>query len=191
MTRQEAEWSQALMSVRSREEGSESRLFALVYEELRSIARRKMGGERTDHILQTTALVNEAYLRMVGREQQDWEGRRHFLGAAAESMRRILVDQARSRDRLKRGGGWKRAPIDPAAVAIEQDPDLLALDEALDAFSSIDERKSLVVKLRYFVGLSIEEIAEVLQVSPRTVKEDWRVARLWLRREMEKGDTQA
>ena len=191
MTRQEAEWSQALMSVRSREEGSESRLFALVYEELRSIARRKMGGERADHILQTTALVNEAYLRMVGREQQDWEGRRHFLGAAAESMRRILVDQARSRDRLKRGGGWKRAPIDPAAVAIEQDPDLLALDEALDAFSSIDERKSLVVKLRYFVGLSIEEIAEVLQVSPRTVKEDWRVARLWLRREMEKGDTQA
>ena len=191
MTRQEAEWSQALMSVRSREEGSESRLFALVYEELRSIARRKMGGERADHILQTTALVNEAYLRMVGREQQDWEGRRHFLGAAAESMRRILVDQARSRDRLKRGGGWKRAPIDPAAVAIEQDPDLLALDEALDAFSSIDERKSLVVKLRYFVGLSIEEIAEVLQVSPRTVKEDWRIARLWLRREMEKGDTQA
>ena len=191
MTRQEAEWSQALLSVRSQEEGSESRLFALVYEELRSIARRKMGGERADHILQTTALVNEAYLRMVGREQQDWEGRRHFLGAAAESMRRILVDQARSRDRLKRGGGWKRAPIDPAAVAIEQDPDLLALDEALDAFSSIDERKSLVVKLRYFVGLSIEEIAEVLQVSPRTVKEDWRIARLWLRREMEKGDTQA
>ena len=128
---------------------------------------------------------------MVGREKQDWEGRRHFLGAAAESMRRILVDQARSRDRLKRGGGWKRAPIDPASLAIERDPDLLALDDALENFAALDERKSLVVKLRYFVGLSIEEIAEVLQVSPRTVKEDWRIARLWLRREIEKGDTQA
>ena len=191
MTRQEAEWARALTSVRSREAGSESRLFALVYEELRAIAHRKMGGERSGHILQTTALVNEAYLRMVGREKQDWEGRRHFLGAAAESMRRILVDQARSRDRLKRGGGWKRAPIDPASLAIERDPDLLALDDALENFAALDERKSLVVKLRYFVGLSIEEIAEVLQVSPRTVKEDWRIARLWLRREIEKGDTQA
>ena len=138
-------------------------------------------------MLQTTALVNEAYLRLIDTSHVRWQNRAHFFAVSAQLMRRILVDVARSRNYLKRGGNAVQVSLDEAlAISPEQDTDLVALDEALNALAAIDERKSRVVELRFFGGLSIEETAEVLKVSPDTVMRDWRLAKVWLLRELNK-----
>ena len=162
------------------------RLTPLVYGELHRLARRYMGREPSGHTLQATALVNEAYLRLIDHNNVRWENRAHFFGVAAQIMRHILVDFARSRRNLKRGGDQRRVSIDEAlAVSRERAPDLIALDDALKALEAVDRRKSRVVELRFFGGLSVEETAEVLKVSPETVMRDWRLAKMWLLRELE------
>jgi len=163
-------------------------LLPLVEMDLRALARRYMGRERKGHTLQATALVNEAFLRLCDARHLSWQDRAHFLGISARLMRRILVDHARSHASQKRGGGAQRVTLDDALlVSPEPAVDLVALDLALDAFAAVDARKTRVVELRFFGGLSIEETAEVLHVSEETVKRDWRLAKLWLRRELERG----
>ena len=163
------------------------RLTPIVYAELRRLARRYMRGERAENSLQTTALVHEAYIRLVDCERMQWQNRAHFFAVSAQLMRRILVDHAR-RHNLKRGGGVVHVALEEAAiVGGEQDADLVALDDALNALARIDPRKVQVVEMRFFGGLDIEETAEVLKVSPVTVKRDWRAARAWLHREMTGG----
>jgi RNA polymerase sigma-70 factor, ECF subfamily len=163
------------------------RLIPLVYDELHRLARYYMGRERPGHILQTTALVNEAYLRLVDADQVSWQNRAHFFAISAQLMRRILVDSARSRQRQKRGAGAEPASLDEGLAASEERLDLAALDDALMALAAIDPRKGQVVELRFFGGLSVEETAEVLKVSPETVQRDWRLAKVWLLREMSGG----
>jgi RNA polymerase sigma factor (TIGR02999 family) len=164
------------------------RLMALVYDELRRIAGRYMRGERENHTLQTSALVNEAYLRLADHRNIDWQNRAHFFGVAAHAMRHVLVDHARSRDRLKRGGGALKVALDEAVdVADEEAAELVALDDALRSLAAFDERKARVVELRYFGGLTTEEAAEVLGESPATVERDWSAARAWLMRELSGG----
>jgi RNA polymerase sigma factor (TIGR02999 family) len=164
------------------------RLMALVYDELRRIAGRYMRGERENHTLQTSALVNEAFLRLADHRNIDWQNRAHFFGVAAHAMRHVLVDHARSRDRLKRGGGALKVALDEAVdVADEEAAELVALDDALRSLAAFDERKARVVELRYFGGLTTEEAAEVLGVSPATVERDWSAARAWLMRELSGG----
>lgn len=156
-------------------------LMPLVYEELHRAARHYMGQENSAHTLQTTALVNEVYLRLVGFSEMSWQNRAHFFAVCAKLMRRILTDSARSRRSLKRGGGVPELPFDDALFLCEGRPsDLLALDEAMNRLAALDQRKSQVVELRFFGGLSVEETAEVLQVSQETVLRDWRLAKVWL-----------
>ena len=163
-----------------------NRLVPLVHQELRRLARRQMAGEHPGHTLQTTALVNEAYLRLVDLGRMRWQDRGHFLGMSARLMRRILVDHARVRRARKRGGADHKVPLEQAAsVSTERAVDLIAMDDALDALAAIDSRKSQVVEMRFFGGLSIEETAKALDVSPETVKRDWRVAKVWLLRELD------
>jgi len=160
-------------------------LLPLVYEELRRLARHYMSAERSGHTLQTTALVNEAYLRLADCRRVRWQNRVHFFALAATLMRRVLVEHARAHDRRKRGGGALKVALNEGAtLAPERSRELLALDEALDRLAEIDPRKSRVVELRFFAGLSNEEIAEVLKVSPNTVTRDWKMAEAWLRREL-------
>ena len=162
-------------------------LMPIVHEELRRLAKRQMAGERPGHTLEPTALVNEAYLRLVDLKQMQWQDRAHFFAMAARLMRRILVDFARSRRYQKRGGGAKQVSFTEALdVADTQPTDVVALDEALEALSRVEERKSRVVELRFFGGLSIEETAEVLAVSRETVKRDWTFAKMWLLRHLQK-----
>jgi len=164
------------------------KLVPRVHAELRRVAHRYMARERTGHTLQTTALVNEAYLRLINVEQVRWQNRAHFFAVSAQLMRRILVDFARSRNYLKRGGGAQKVTLDEAMV-VSQEPgqDLVALDDALKALAVTDARKARVVELRFFGGLSVEETAEVLKVSADTVTRDWRLAKVWLAREMGKA----
>ena len=160
-------------------------LLPLVYDELRRLARAQLGHDRDVHTLQPTALVHEAYFRLVEQRNVDWRNRAQFLGIAAEMMRRILVNHAQARRAAKRGGGATRIALDETVTFFEErDVDLVALDDALGALAAIDERGSRIVELRFFGGLGIEETAEVLGVSPATVKRDWSVARAWLRREL-------
>jgi RNA polymerase sigma-70 factor (ECF subfamily) len=160
-------------------------LAPLVYDELRRLARRHMSREREGHTLQTTALVNEAYLRLIDQHDVRWQNRAHFFAIAARMMRRILIDHARSRHYEKRGGGAPRVSLDDAAeLSGGRAAELVSLDEALKALAEIDERKARVVELRYFGGLTAEEIAEVVGCSPDTVTREWRRAKAWLRREM-------
>jgi RNA polymerase sigma factor (TIGR02999 family) len=160
-------------------------LLPLVYEELRRLAARYMKGERRDHTLDATALVNEAYLRLIEVQHVQWNNRAHFFAMAATLMRRILVDAARARGYQKRGGGAPMLSLEEALVVSTQPgADLVALDDALTALAAIDARKSQVVEMRFFGGLSLEETAEALHVSRDTVKRDWRMAKLWLLREM-------
>jgi RNA polymerase sigma-70 factor, ECF subfamily len=160
-------------------------LTALVYEELHRLAHHYMSGERAGHTLQTTALVNEAYVRLIDWKNVHWQNRAHFFAVSAQLMRRILVDFARARGYDKRGGGARVVALDEAAVIVsDQDTDMVALDEALNSLAEMDARQSKVVELRFFGGLSVEETAEVLKVSPATVRRDWSLARAWLRREM-------
>jgi len=161
------------------------RLMPLVYDELRRLAHRYMNRENPGHTLQTTALVDEAYLRLVDQTRTHWKSRAHFFGIAAQLMRRILVDHARSHLYAKRGGGARKVALDEVAVVSpERGAELIALDDALERLAAFDPRKSRVVELRYFCGLSVEETAEILDVSAITVKRDWLVAKAWLRREM-------
>jgi len=165
-----------------------NRMIPLVQQELHQIARRCMHGERAGHSLQPTALVNEAYLRLVDVQQMNWQNRAHFLAMAARLMRRILVDHARSKGSDKRGGGAAKITFDDAlALSDEPGRDLVALDDALQTLATVDERKSRMIELRFFGGLSVEETASVLRVSPDTVKRDWRLAKAWLLREL-RGD---
>lgn len=160
-------------------------LMPLVYEELRRLAHRYMGRERIGHTLQTSGLVNEAYLRLIDQSKVEWQNRAHFFGIAAQMMRRILVDYARSRGYAKRGGDARQVSLDEVAiVSDERAADVVALDDALKGLAEMDSRKSRIVELRFFGGLSIEETAEVLAVSPGTVMRDWTLAKAWLRREM-------
>jgi RNA polymerase sigma factor (TIGR02999 family) len=145
-----------------------------------------MNGERTGHTLETSALVNEAYIRLIDSSRVRWQNRAHFFAVSAQLMRRILVDYARSHRSTKRGGGLQSVPLDEAlALSPDRDPDLVAVDEALLRLASFDERKSRVVELRFFGGLTVEETAEVLGVSADTVMRDWRLAKAWLMKEME------
>ena len=166
------------------------RVFPLVYQELRRLAHRQMRRERAGDTLQTTALVNEAYLRLVDYERVQPRDRAHFLAIAAQAMRRILVERARSRHSIKRGSGAQKVSLDEAAdVSDERAADLLALDDALTGLASVDPRKSQLVELKYFGGLTTEEIAEALGVSTPTVERDWRTARIWLHREISRTVT--
>jgi RNA polymerase sigma factor (TIGR02999 family) len=166
-------------------EGAIDKLVPLVYDDLRRLAHRYMSDERPGHTLQTTALVNEAYLRLAGSAQATREDRIHFFAACSRSMRQILVDSARSRQAVKRGGEMPRVELQEALAAAGQPgADLVAIDDALNALAVIDPRKSQVVELRFFGGLSVQETAEVLKVSVATVHRDWRLAKSWLRREL-------
>jgi RNA polymerase sigma-70 factor (ECF subfamily) len=160
-------------------------LMPLVYDEMRRLARLHLRGERAGHTLQATALVNEAYLRLIEVNQVRWQNRAHFFAMASRVMRRILVDSARARRYQKRGGGAERVSLDEALlVSNEPSRDLVALDQALNALSAVDLRKSQVVEMRFFGGLSVAETAAVLKVSPDTVLRDWRLAKAWLLREL-------
>jgi len=165
------------------------KLMPLVYQELHRVAQRYMEGEHSDQTLQTTALTHEAYLRLVGVRSIDWQNRTHFFAISAQLMRRILTNFARSRHYQKRGGGATHVSFDEAFVlSAGKDPDLVALDVALDKLSVVDPRKSRVVELRFVAGLSAEETAEVLKVSRRTVMSDWKLAKVWLLRELKRGN---
>lgn len=165
------------------------KLTPLVYQQLHRVAQRCMAGERPGHTLQTTALVNEVYLRLVDCEQINWQDRAHFFAVSAQLMRRILVDFARARGYQKRGGGALHMSLDEApSVCNEPDANLVALDDALKVLADVDGRKSKVVELRFFGGLSVEETAEVLRVSADTVVRDWRLAKVWLLRELSEGN---
>ncbi|MEO8597554.1 MAG: sigma-70 family RNA polymerase sigma factor [Candidatus Solibacter sp.] len=170
-----------LMEIRSGSRGAEAELMSRVYAELRRIAGASMRRERPDHTLQPTELVNEAYLRLVGQQDKEWQNRAHFFAVAAQVMRRILVDYARARITDKRGGGAKRVNIDEIQVAFDMpSEELLALHEALERLKTFDPRQGQVVELRIFGGMTEDEIAEVVGTSSRTVKRDWRLARAWL-----------
>ena len=173
----------------SGDETALERIMPMVYGELHDRAQRCMAHEPSGHTLQTTALVNEVYLRVVELRHRNWQNRAHFLAVCAQIMRRILVDFARSRGYQKRGGGAPHLSLDEApSVANEPDANLVALDDALNALASVDGRKSKVVELRFFGGLSIEETAEVLRVSVETVVRDWRLAKVWLLRELSEAN---
>jgi RNA polymerase sigma factor (TIGR02999 family) len=160
-------------------------LTPLVYDELRRLAGRHLRRERSDHTLQSTALVHEAYLKLVDQKNVRWQNRAQFFGLAAEMIRRILVDHARARQAAKRGGGAFKLTLDEALDASEpKDLDLVRLDDVLQGLAKIDPQQGRIVELRYFAGLTIEETAEVLNISPATVKRDWMVAKAWLKREM-------
>ena len=165
-----------------------ARLMPLVYAELRRLARKHLRQERAEHTLQPTALVHEAYLRLVDQTRVDWQNRAQFFGVAAQIMRRILVDHARTRAADKRGGQASRLSLDEAHfVPEEREADLLELDAALCRLAEVDERKSKVVVLRFFGGLNADEVAKVLSVHPATVRRDWIVAKAWLHREIDRS----
>jgi RNA polymerase sigma-70 factor, ECF subfamily len=165
------------------------KLIEVVYKDLRRLARHYMREERPDHTLQTTALVNEAYLRLARYRQIQWQDRAHFLAVAAQAMRRVLVEHARGRLYAKRGGGARKVPIETAPVpGCEEVADILALDDALNVLENLDPRKCRIVELKFMVGLSIEEIAGVLSISTATVEREWRSAKAWLYRIMTDGE---
>jgi RNA polymerase sigma factor (TIGR02999 family) len=182
----EGEVSTLLRAWSKGEQSALDKLTPIVYDELRRLAAHYMRGERSGHSLQTTALVNEAYLRLVDYKHMRWQNRAHFFAVSAQLMRRILVDHAR-RHNLKRGGGIQHVSLEETAVIGGRDEDLVALDDAMQALARIDPRKVQVVELRFFGGLSVEETAEVLKVSAVTVMRDWSTARAWLYREISGG----
>lgn len=189
MTPSTHEVTQLLRAWSNGDKDALERLTPLVYDELYRTAHRHMARERVGHTLQATALVNEVYVRLVDAREIAWQDRAHFFAVAARLMRRVLIDFARSRRSSKRGGEWPHVTFDEALMPSgEPRADFLALDEALNALRAIDDRKSQVVELRFFGGLSMEETAEVLNVSQETVKRDWRLAKVWLLREMSQED---
>lgn len=178
--------AELLQAAREGNRAALDEVFPLVYDVLRRIAHRKLAGERAGHTLSTTDLVHEAYLKLVRLERIEWQGRAHFLGVAAQSMRNILVTYALRRNTGKRGSGQPGDPLDEEAVSIAEAPasDLLALNRAMEKLEAVDPRQSRVVECRFFAGMSVEETAEALGVSPASVKRDWAVARAWLNREL-------
>jgi RNA polymerase sigma-70 factor (ECF subfamily) len=165
------------------DEGALEKLIPLVQPELHRLAHHYMSRERVGHTLQTTAILNEAYLQLVDDPKRNWQNRTHFIAAAAQLMRRIMVDHARERRTLKRGGGALKVPLDDAALVTERrSEELLALDEALERLAALDPRKSQIVELRYFGGLTVEETAAFLKLSDRTLEREWRMAKAWLYR---------
>jgi len=184
------EVTQLLGDWRGGDEGALKKLFPLVEPELHRLAHYYMGRERAGHTLQTSAILNEAYLRLVDNTRPLWENRTHFVAATAQLMRRIMVDHARARHSLKRGGGALRVTFDEAAlVAPARSEELLALDEALEGLAAQDPRMSQIVELRYFGGLTVEETAEFLKLSPRTVERDWTMAKAWLHRALSQDES--
>jgi RNA polymerase sigma factor (TIGR02999 family) len=182
VTRLLVDWSQG-------DQAALDKLMPLVYGELRRIARRYMARQSPGHSLQTTALINEAYLKLVGQQEKQWQNRAHFFGVAAQAMRHILVDYARAKQYAKRGAGARQVSLDEAlTVSDERAAELVALDEALTELANIDPRKCKVVELRYFGGLSVEETAEALKVSPVTVMRDWSMAKAWLHRALSQAE---
>ena len=161
-------------------------LMPLVYHELHKLARHHLGGERPDHTLQPTALVHEAYVRLVGQHRMRWQGRVQFFGVASQVMRRILIDYARSRAAGKRGGLSRKLSLDDVVVSDERAAELVVLDDALTALAVVDPQQSRIVELRFFGGQTVEETAALLGISPATVKRDWNVAKAWLHREIGK-----
>jgi len=185
MQPQSEQITELLQSWSQGDQGAIEKLVPLVYDELHRLAKRYMSDERPEHTLQTTALVNEAYLRLVDSSHAGWEGRIHFFAVCAQVMRRILVDWARSRQALKRGGDVSTLDLNEAlAVAKQSGSDLVAIDDALKSLAAIDPRKGQVVEMRFFGGLSVKETAATLKVSPETVQRDWKFAKSWLKREL-------
>jgi RNA polymerase sigma-70 factor, ECF subfamily len=185
MTPSPNEVTELLLDWNNGDQAALDKLMPVVYQELHRLAHLYMARERPEHTLQTSALVNEAYLRLVDQKNVHWQNRAQFFGIAAKLMRRILVDHARQRNRAKRGGDAHQIPLDEAAiVSPERAAEMVALDEALKSLASFDQRKSQILELRFFGGLSIEETAEVLGVSPGTVMRDWTLAKTWLQMEM-------
>lgn len=181
------EITQLLLAWSEGDQGALDRLMPLVYGELRRLAHNYMRNERAGHTLQTTAIIHEAYLRLIDAGQVRLDNRAHFFAVAARLMRQILVDLARSRGYQKRGGGAHQVSLDEALViSPERNDDLVALNDALDALAKLDQRQSQIVELRFFGGLTEEEISEILKVSTRTVRSDWRLARSWLLRELDR-----
>jgi RNA polymerase sigma factor (TIGR02999 family) len=188
MTPAPQEVSQLLRAWSEGDQDALDKLMPLVYDELRLMAKRHMDRQSPGHTLQTTALIHEAYLRLVDQKEARWQNRAHFFAVAARAMRHILVDYARARHAAKRGGAGHVVSLDEAAVVSEErTSEMVALDDALESLAAVDRRKCQVVELRYFGGLSVGETAEVLKVSPETVARDWRLARTWLLRELSKA----
>jgi len=188
----EKEVTRLLVAWSDGDQAALEQLTPLVYSELRRLARRHLGRERKGHTLQTTALVHEAYIRLIDQKEVRWQNRAHFFAIAAQMMRRILVDYARARNNAKRGGGAQMVSLDEALeVSDDRAADVIALDEALVALAALDQRKIRIIELRFFGGLSIEETAEVLGVSPGTVMREWTFAKAWLQREIDKGGPHA
>jgi RNA polymerase sigma-70 factor (ECF subfamily) len=182
------ELTQLLVDCGNGDKAALDKLMPLVYGELRRLAHHYMRRERPGHSLQTTALINEAYLRLIDYRKMQWQDRAHFFAVAAQLMRRILVDSARSRRDAKRGGGVQKLPLDEAAaVSQEKSAEVIAVDDALKDLAALDPRKSQIVELRYFGGLNIEEIAEVLGISPTTVQRQYRIAKAWLRQAVQEA----
>jgi RNA polymerase sigma-70 factor, ECF subfamily len=189
MVPQEAEVSALLAEVARGNQAAQEQLVPLVYSELKKLARTYMRRERDGHTLQTTALVHEAYLKLVRNQTPNWQGRSHFFGIAAQLMRQILIDHARGRLRDKRGGAPVVLPLNEAlAFSPEHSEELVKLDEALVRLAKLDARQSHIVELRFFGGLNVEETAEFLGISPKTVKRDWAVAKAWLHGELRRSD---
>lgn len=179
------ETTRLLHALDARDPSAAEQLFALVYEQLHALARNYFRKQPRDHTLQPTALVNEAFLRLVDQTCVEWQGRAHFLAVAARAMRQILIDHARRRRCAKRGGDLCRVTVDQAVTPItEYAPDVLDLDEALQRLATLDERQSRIVELRFFGGLTVDEAAHVLGISKSTAESEWRMARAWLRREL-------
>ena len=179
--------TQLLKAMHAGDSQAAESLLPLVYAELHRLAKGYMRRERPDHTLQATALINEAYLRLVG-EDIDWNSRAHFIGLAANVMRRVLVDYARAHNAEQRGGGWQRVEMqDELAISVEQLDEVEHLDEALKKLEKENPRQARVVELRYFGGLSVEQIGALLQIAPRSVKRDWALARIWLFRQLRPG----
>ncbi len=174
-----------LAGVHDGDPAAAQKLMPLVYDELRALAAQHLRSERPNHTLQPTALVHEAYLKLIDQTRVQWQGRTHFFAIGAQIIRRILVDHARQHKRRKRGGGAARVTLDDAvALAPQRDEEILALDEALERLAKLDPRQAQVVEMRFFGGLSVKEVAEQLKVSTRTVEGDWTMARAWLLREL-------
>lgn len=182
------EVTQLLHELGSSTPDAAERLFALVYDELRAVAHNYFRHQRLDHTLQPTALVNEAFLKLIDQSDVEWRSRAHFLAVAAKAMRHILIDHARGRAALKRGGDLCRVTMADGQTPItETDPELLDLEDALLKLAAIDQRQSQIVELRFFGGLTVEEVAHVLNISKTTVEAEWRMARAWIRRELANG----
>jgi RNA polymerase sigma-70 factor, ECF subfamily len=189
MHSRQAEATKLLSEVTQGNEEAAEKMIPVVYDELKRLARSYMRRERPDHTLQTTALVHEAYLKLIQQRSLDWQSRTRFFGIAAHIMRRILVDHARGHLREKRGGRQRSVSIDQALVfAPEQSQELIRLDQALGRLTKLDPRQGKIVELRFFSGLTVEQTADLLGISPKTVKRDWSIAKAWLHGEMKRGD---